>query len=128
MKAIQPRLELTIEEYQTIVEFLSKKFAFDEMILKQAAVSSTDKAMLQEKLQEADLIYTKLAKQPGYISKSTALLLTGFLMEAQNHYKGFIGILQAMGDPNTQEIESELQKAEAIHEKVNEFLIDCIEE
>ena len=127
MKKAKPILSLSEQEYEDIVGFVAKKFAFDEMFLKEAT-TQRDIQHIHGKLYEADLLFQKLETHPQYLTENTAKWVVAFLMEAQQAYKYSIKLLNQLGATDIGEMEAELRKAEAIHEKLNEFLIDCIED
>jgi hypothetical protein len=127
MKTAKPRLSLTQSEYEKIVEFVAKKFAFDEMFLNEATTQE-DIQNIKGRLSESEILFKKLKSHPHYLTENTAKWVVSYLMEAQQAYKFSIQILKQLGDNNVGEMEEELRKAEEIHEKLNEFLIDCIQD
>lgn len=126
MKNTKPKLDLTQDDYQKIVQFILKRYEFEKMTL--AATHDKYRAVVYEKMREAELLYTKIAKHPDYLTQNSALWLVSFLMETQSLYKNCFYVWSVIGDGDTSEFEQELSKAEQIHEQVNEFLIDCIED
>jgi len=123
----QTKLFLAESEYSSIIALISNKFAFDKMFL-QEATTKVEIHMMEGKLYEAGLLFAKLQKHPTYVTESTAKWLVGYIMEAEMAYKSSIDIFHSLGKRNTKQLEVELENALALHEKLNEFLIDCLED
>ena len=123
----QAKLSLEKNEYKSIIALLAKKFAFDRMCLRRAT-SGEEELMIEGRLYEAGLLFAELQNHPHYITHSTAKWVVGHIRQTENACKSAIELLNSLGESDTKDLDEELRRARVLHEKLNEFLIDCIED
>jgi hypothetical protein len=126
---IENKLSLSENDSKTIMDFLIKKFIFDERVLEESDTTFDHKLFYIASLQRADYLVQALDKNPDHITEEKVKVLIGHIREAQQLYKHcFESMISDGAHANALEYQAELVKAEFIHELLNEFLIECIEE